>query len=202
MAEQIIRQTENERSDLDEHHKSHPNQGTFKASEFQGTNTAVSARLTPKANRAEIPEESERGRSRRSASDVTSRLKSLETQNRRLQFLLLTAYLLFGYLVYLQLAPAQVVVEETRSQSKEVLLVDDSGMARMHLRMYSERPILQLLDGNGTARLSLGMRFDDAPFIEFTDREGRTRASFNLSELDEPAIRLFDEDGKASFILN
>lgn len=136
------------------------------------------------------------------APDNEERIKGVEVQHRRVHYHLLTVYLLFGYLLYLQFSPAPVVVDEQRLQSQQVLLVDDSGVVRMQVRMYSDRPILQLLDSNGTARLSLGMRFDDSPFIDFADRDGKTRASFHMTGSDEPAIRLYGEDGKASFALN
>jgi len=136
------------------------------------------------------------------APDNEERIKGVEVQHRRVHYHLLTVYLLFGYLLYLQFSPASVVVNEQRLQSQQVLLVDDSGVVRMQVRMYSDRPILQLLDSNGTARLSLGMRFDDSPFIDFADRDGKTRASFHMTGSDEPAIRLYGEDGKASFALN
>lgn len=202
MAEHTIQRTDNEMSDSNEHRNPHQNPTSFKASEFRRVDTPESVRLTPREIPTNIPHETERGQSRRSPSGVTRRLSSLEAQNRRLQFLLLTAYLFFGYLLYLQFSPNEVVVEEKLTQTKEIILADESGLARMHLRMYSDRPILQLLDGNGTARLSLGMRFDDAPFIELADRDGKTRASFNMSETDNPAIRIYGRDGKPSFTLN
>lgn len=202
MAEHTIRQSENEMSNPNVHRNPHQNQNSFKASEFRSVDTPESARPTPGDISTNIPHETERGQSRRSPSDVSKRLNGLEAQNRRLQFLLLTVYLLFGYLLHLQFSPNEVVVEEKLTQTKEVILADNAGLARMHIRMYSDRPILQLLDGNGTARLSLGMRFDDAPFIDFADKDGKTRASFNMSETDEPAIRIYDRDGKPSFTVN
>lgn len=202
MAEQTMKKSNGGPSDSSEKGSSHHTLEAFNVDELSNRRLSTPVRPAPDNSKVKVSHEKEGNRRDSSELKIQSRLKGLESQNRRLRFLVFTAYLLCGFVLYLEFAPTHSVVEETRTQSKEVLLVDNSGLARMHLRMYSDRPVLQLLDSNGTPRLSLGMRFDEAPFIDFSDKAGRTRATFNMSELDEPAIRLYDENGEPSFTLN
>lgn len=202
MAEQTMKKSNGGASDSSEKGSSHQTLEAFNVDELSDRRASTPVRPAPDNSKFKVSHEKEGHRRDSAEIKIQSRLKGLESQNRRLRFLVFTAYLLCGFVLYLQFSPTHSVVEEKRTQSKEVLLVDNSGLARMHLRMYSDRPVLQLLDSNGTPRLSLGMRFDEAPFIDFSDKAGRTRATFNMSELDEPAIRLYDENGEPSFTLN
>ena len=103
-------------------------------------------------------------------------------------------YALFGE--FISQSP---IIRQTLMESRELKLLDNDGNARLFLRMYSKVPVLQILDGNGKPRLSLGLRFDDTPFLDLSDRTGRTRATFEMTEHDEPTLRLFDENGETSF---
>ncbi|MGI9333183.1 MAG: hypothetical protein ACR2RL_08510 [Gammaproteobacteria bacterium] len=95
-----------------------------------------------------------------------------------------------------------VIVNRTIMESEELKLIDSKGNPRLFLRMYSRVPVLQLVDGNGKPRMSLGLRFDDTPFIDLSDKEGRTRATLEMTEEDAPALRLFNEDGGTKFQIN
>ena len=95
-----------------------------------------------------------------------------------------------------------VIVNKTIMESEELKLLDSSGNPRLFLRMYSRVPVLQLVDGNGMPRLSLGLRFDDTPFIDLSDKAGRTRATLEMTEEDAPALRLFNENGGTKFQIN
>jgi len=133
---------------------------------------------------------------------IRRRLERVERQNRwmRLGFLLLL--LLGGFAVSDKLDLDQAIVKQTLLESKELKLLDDDGNARLFVRMYSKVPVLQVLDGTGKPRMSLGLRFDDTPFIDLSDGKGRTRATFEMTEDDAPAMRLMDESGKTTFRIN
>lgn len=133
---------------------------------------------------------------------IASRLDRLERQHRRTRVVVVALLLLGAYLVFVELAPRQLVVEKTHVESKELKLTDAAGTTRMFLRMYSDAPVLQLMDSHGQARLSLGMRFDDTPFIALSDGNGQTRATLEMTEGDEPALRLYDANGDPSFHAN
>lgn len=133
---------------------------------------------------------------------LMARLEHLERQNRRTRVVLGALLALSAYLAFSALAPGQLVVEKTRLESQELKLTDASGTTRLFLRMYSDAPVLQLMDSRGEPRLSLGVRFDDRPFISLSDGEGRTRASMGMTEADQPAIRLYDANGAPSFQIN
>lgn len=135
----------------------------------------------------------------KSASD---RLGRLERQNRWMRLVLLVLVLSTGYLAYEKVFPEGVVIQKTMMESKEIKLLDSDGNARLFLRMYSRVPVLQLMDGNGKPRMSLGLRFDDTPFLDLSDKSGRTRATLEMTEHDAPALRLFDEDGNITFNIN
>ena len=81
-------------------------------------------------------------------------------------------------------------------------LFDELGNTRMYMRVYSGVPVVQLIDENGTPRLSLGLRYDDSPFISLSDVHGQTRASLQVGANDSPALQLFDQNGEPSFSAN
>jgi hypothetical protein len=133
---------------------------------------------------------------------IRRRLERVEHQNRwmRLGFLLLL--LLGGFAVSDKLDLERAIVRQTLLESQEIKLIDDDGNARLFVRMYSKVPVLQVMDGTGKPRMSLGLRFDDTPFIDLSDGHGRTRATFEMTEEDAPAMRLMDEAGKTTFRIN
>jgi hypothetical protein len=133
---------------------------------------------------------------------IRRRLERVERQNRwmRLGFLLLL--LLGGFAVSDKLDLERAIVRQTLLESQEIKLLDDDGNARLFVRMYSKVPVLQVMDGTGKPRMSLGLRFDDTPFIDLSDGHGRTRATFEMTEEDAPAMRLMDEAGKTTFRIN
>jgi hypothetical protein len=96
----------------------------------------------------------------------------------------------------------QVIVRQKLMESKELKLLDNDGNARLFLRMYSKVPVLQIMDGNGRPRMSLGLRFDDSPFVDLSDRSGRTRATLEITKDDAPALRMFDKNGNPTFNIN
>lgn len=134
--------------------------------------------------------------------ELAGRVARVERNNRVLRYALVVLVLFTGYVSLDKLFPDGVIVQKTMMESKELKLVDNDGNARLFLRMYSRVPVLQLVDGNGKPRLSLGLRFDDTPFIDLSDRRGNTRASLEMNEDDSPALRLFDEHGDVSFKIN
>lgn len=137
-----------------------------------------------------------------SEAGVLHRVAKLERRI-RVQFYAL-AIVVFGSLAFFfkDLLVEDVIVRQTIMESKELKLLDNDGNARLFLRMYSKVPVLQIMDGNGKPRMSLGLRFDDTPFLDLSDRSGRTRATFEMSQEDSPAIRLFDENGNPTFNIN
>ncbi len=149
-----------------------------------------------------VPENNESDSHSAEVLEESRRIARLEGQNRRAQLMLLVAYMLLGYMIFLLTTDSQTVLEQTGAASKEIKLVNSAGTAQMYLRIYSGKPVIQLLDSQGTSRLSLGVRFDDTPFIDFSDKEGRTRGSFSMTENDEPTVEIFDESGKTSFTFN
>jgi hypothetical protein len=96
----------------------------------------------------------------------------------------------------------QAIVRQKLMESKELKLLDNDGNARLFLHLYSQVPVLQMMDSNGRPRMSLGLRFDDSPFVDLSDRSGRTRATFEITEDDAPALRMFDQDGNPTFNIN
>jgi hypothetical protein len=130
---------------------------------------------------------------------VSERLGRLERHNRLLRYMLAVLVVFTGYISMDKLFPDGVIVQKTMLESKELKLLDGDGNARLFLRMYSRVPVLQLVDGNGKPRLSLGLRFDDTPFIDLSDSYGNTRATLEMTEQDAPALRLFDGNGDVTF---
>jgi hypothetical protein len=149
--------------------------------------------LTAEADAPAVPEDT---------SEVAGRLDKLERQNRRIRLALMVVSVLLGLTVFLQLSARQTTVDQTLAAPKELRLVDGSGATRALLRMYSEKPVLQLIDSKGTPRLALGMRLDDAPFISLADQKGQTRATVELTGGGSPSIKLFDGKGQPSFTIN
>ena len=133
---------------------------------------------------------------------LNGRIGRLERNNRLLRYALLVLALCTAYIAIDKLFPEGVIVQKTMLESKELKLLDNAGNARLFLRMYSRVPVLQLVDGNGKPRLSLGLRFDDTPFIDLSDSTGNPRATLEITEDDSAALRLFDENGDVSFKIN
>ena len=133
---------------------------------------------------------------------LNGRLGRLERSNRLLRYALLALSLCTAYIAIDKVFPEGVIVQKTMLESKELKLLDNAGNARLFLRMYSRVPVLQLVDGNGKPRLSLGLRFDDTPFIDLSDSTGNPRATLEITEDDSAALRLFDENGDVSFKIN
>ena len=131
--------------------------------------------------------------------DVGIRMDRLERSNRRLRMLVVALLLAVVYVLGSEYVHTNPIVRQQLMESHELKLLDNAGNARLFLRMFSKVPVLQILDGNGKPRLSLGLRFDDTPFIDLSDKTGRTRATFEMTEQDEPTLRLFDENGETSF---
>jgi hypothetical protein len=61
---------------------------------------------------------------------------------------------------------------------------------------------MQVLDTEGTPRLSFGLRFDDTPFIDLSDSSGMTRATLQITGGGEPALHLLDGEGVSTFSIN
>lgn len=135
-------------------------------------------------------------------AQLVDRIGVLERQGRRLRYAVLAAVVFCVALTAHSVFPESTIVKQTLMESEEVKLVDNSGHTRLFLRMYSRVPVLQLLDGMGKPRMSLGLRFDDTPFIDLSDKTGRTRATFEMTEKDEPTLKLFNADGEVSFAIN
>jgi hypothetical protein len=133
---------------------------------------------------------------------IRRRLERVERQNRWMRLGFLVLLLLGGYAVSDKLNLDQAIVRQTLFESQELKLLDHDGNARLFVRMYSRVPVLQVLDGSGKPRMSLGLRFDDTPFIDLSDGQGRTRATFEMTEEDAPAMRLMDEHGQTTFRIN
>ncbi|MCB1738909.1 MAG: hypothetical protein KDK91_00950 [Gammaproteobacteria bacterium] len=135
-------------------------------------------------------------------ADVFQRLERVERTNRYLRvgcLLAIAGALAIGIPKFLT---EETIIKQTLMESKELTLVDNSGNARLFLRMFSKVPVLQLMDANGKPRMSLGLRFDDTPFIDLSDKRGRTRATFEMTEDDSPALRLFNARGDVTFSIN
>ncbi len=165
-----------------------------KESDHLGSQDRVRLRAVPEGTECDSPPTE--------AHDKTHQIARLEAQSRRTQLMLLVAYMLLGYMIFLLTNASQPVFQRTGTVSEEIKLVNSAGTAQMFLRVHSGKPVLQLLDSQGTSRLTLGVRFDDTPFIDFSDKEGRTRGSFAMTENDEPAVKIFDENGQVSFTFN
>lgn len=133
---------------------------------------------------------------------IRRRLERVERQNRWMRLGFLVLLLLGGYAVSDKLNLDQAIIRQTLLESQELKLMDHDGNARLFVRMYSRVPVLQVLDGTGKPRMSLGLRFDDTPFIDLSDGQGRTRATFEMTEQDAPAMRLMDENGQTTFRIN
>ena len=131
--------------------------------------------------------------------DLAQRLQKAERQSRWLKYALIVMAPLLIYVFTGQELPKQLVQREALVAAERMQLFDDQGNARMHMRVYSGVPVVQLIDENGMPRLSLGLRYDDSPFISLADVRGQTRASLQVGEGDQPALNLFDKHGAPSF---
>ena len=137
-----------------------------------------------------------------SVDELLRRINRLE-RRLRMQSIGVLVLALAGLGVLLNgLITEDVIVRQKLMESRELTLLDNDGNARLFLRMYSKVPVLQIMDGNGRPRMSLGLRFDDTPFLDLSDSRGRTRATFEMTEDDAPALRLFDENGTRTFNIN
>ncbi len=90
----------------------------------------------------------------------------------------------------------------TSIAGKEIKLVDSAGRPRFVVRMYSDVPVMQLIDAHGQSRLVFGLKLDDAPFVDLSDGSGNTRASLSLGDDNAAVLRVFDEHGNASLAIN
>lgn len=133
---------------------------------------------------------------------LSARLDRVERQNGWMKLLVLVLSLGGAYALYDTLFPEGVLIQKTMMESKELKITDADGNPRLFLRMYSRVPVLQLMDGNGRPRMSLGLRFDDTPFIDLSDQRGNTRATLEINQKDAAALRLYDEKGDVSFEIN
>ena len=137
-----------------------------------------------------------------SVEALLPRIAKLERRARIQMLALVVAVAIVAALLVDRFILEDVIVKQTLMESKELTLVDNDGNARLFIRMYSKVPVLQIMDGNGKPRMSLGLRFDDTPFIDLSDKRGRTRATFEMTEDDSPSLRLFDENGNPTFNIN
>ncbi len=135
-------------------------------------------------------------------ADLAQRLQTAERQSRRLKYAVLIMMPLLIYLFIDRELSHQLVQREPLVAADRLQLFDEEGNTRMYMRMYSGVPVVQLIDGNGTPRLSLGLRYDDSPFISLSDVHGQTRASLQVGADYQPALTLFDENGEPSFSAN
>lgn len=135
-------------------------------------------------------------------AELAQRLHKAERQSRWLKFILLVMAPLLLYVFIGQEVPTRLIQEQPLVASDRLQLFDEDGKARMHMRVYSGVPVVQLVDKSGTPRLSLGLRYDDSPFISLSDVKGQTRASLQMGDNDRPALKLFDENGDPSFSAN
>ena len=173
------------------------------AAAAEGSREQPTAALQPVVPRAEGPPAASGPASEAEAVEgLSHRVAKLERRI-RMQFFAL-AIVVIGSLAFFfkDLLVEDVIVRQTLMESKELKLLDSDGNARLFLRMYSKVPVLQIMDGNGKPRMSLGLRFDDTPFLDLSDRSGRTRATLEMTQEDSPAIRLFDENGNPTFNIN
>ncbi len=137
------------------------------------------------------------------ANAVLARTERLERRVRRLGAAILVLLAAFAYLLF-AFVPVESLqqgapVTKALTESKQFRLVDSSGNQRMLIRMYSDVPVVQLLDSNGETRMSMGLRFDETPFIDLSDHTGRTRAAVEVSQEGQPSFKLFDENGNPTF---
>lgn len=137
-----------------------------------------------------------------SLTAALQRLRKVEGQYRALRIALLAVVVILGLMVVNQFHVNEVNAGNTLIKSEELKLVDSSGRARVFLRMYSNVPVMQVLDAEGNPRLSFGLRFDDTPFIDLSDSSGMTRATFQVGGGGEPAFRMFDGRGESTFSIN
>ena len=131
--------------------------------------------------------------------DLAQRLHKAERQSRLLKYALIVMAPLLVYVFVSQELPGQLMEREPLVAADRFQLFDEQGNTRMYMRVYSGVPVVQLIDENGTPRLSMGLRYDDSPFISLSDVRGQTRASLQVDADDSPAFKLFDENGEPSF---
>ena len=134
--------------------------------------------------------------------DLAQRLHEAERQSRWLKYALILMAPLLIYVFIGQELPQQIVRKETLVAADRMELFDEHGNSRMHMRVYSGVPVVQLVDEHGMPRLSLGLRYDDSPFISLSDVTGQTRASLHIGADDQPALKLFDQNGETAFSAN
>ena len=134
--------------------------------------------------------------------DLAQRLQKAERQSRWLKYALIVMAPLLVYVFASQELPKQLMEREPLVAADRFQLFDELGNTRMYMRVYSGVPVVQLIDENGTPRLSLGLRYDDSPFISLSDVHGQTRASLQVGANDSPALQLFDQNGEPSFSAN
>lgn len=133
---------------------------------------------------------------------VMQRLRKVEQQYRAMRVGFVTVLIVLGFMAVNQFRTDEVNAGKTLIKSEELNLVDGSGRRRVSLRMFSEVPVMQVLDANGNPRLSFGLRFDDTPFIDLSDDSGMTRVRFRVTDGGEPALQMFDDRGESTFSIN
>lgn len=151
-----------------------------------------------------VPRSPESDRDRREAhmAPLMQRLRKVERQYRAMRIGFIVSVIVLGVLLVNRSSIGDVSAGKRLIMSDELKVVDVGGKPRVYLRMFSDVPVMQVLDANGNPRLSLGLRFDDTPFIDFSDSSGITRATFQVTGGGEPAIRMFDGQGESTFRIN
>ena len=134
--------------------------------------------------------------------DLAQRMQKAERQSRWLKYALAIMAPLLIYVFATQELPKRLVHREPLVAAEHMQLFDEEGNVRMHMRVYSGVPVVQLIDENGIPRLSLGLRYDDSPFISLSDVRGQTRVALQVGADDSPGLKLFDENGEPSFSAN
>lgn len=133
---------------------------------------------------------------------VMQRLRKMERQYRTMRIGFIIMLIVLAFMELNQFGIDEVNAGKTLIKSEELKLVDSSGRPRVFLRMFSEVPVMQVLDAKGNPRLSFGLRFDDSPFIDLSDSSGMTRVTFQVTGGGEPALHMYDSRGESTFSIN
>lgn len=131
------------------------------------------------------------------ASDVESRLATLERRNRRLSALVGLMFLFLIVLLVWQVLPGQSVVSASTFEVR-----DRQGRVRAELGMrHDGTPWLRLNNEAGKARALLFMRPEGGPAFRLTDDEGRHRSEWSLAPDGTPHLDLAGDDGHTRAVL-
>ena len=138
---------------------------------------------------------------REAATDRTlsMRLETAEKRYSRLVLVVAALSIAFAWHYARSSVPGSI---DHQIQPQQLQLLDEAGNPRAMLRMFSGVPVLQLVDAEGTPRLTMGLRLDDSPFIDLSDKSGETRATISMTEHGEPRLRLQDRQGRSTFSIN